>query len=345
MSREVHVRIWERVGVKFPRATRFPLYRQSQILARSGIDLHRSTLADWVGKASFHLRPVVDCLAAELKRSGKLGMDETTVRVLEPGRGRTRTGYMWTMVRDERPWCGADPPGVVYRYAPGRGGKYGEKLLEGFSGTLQTDGYSGYNRLRRSDRPDGALTLAACWAHARRGLKEMFDSNGSPIAKAGLERIARLYAIEEKIRGEPPATRQAIRWTESAPLVNAFGVWLDEQRSRVSPRSRLGEKLTYIANQWGGLLVFLYDGRVEIDSNFVENLIRPVKLTAKNALFAGHDEGAAAWGRIASLIGTCKMNGVEPYAWLTNTLEKIAAGHPQSRILELLPWNFEPASS
>ena len=298
-------------------ADHLPLYRQSQILARSGIDLHRSTLADWVGKASFHLRPVVDCLAAELKRSGKLGMDETTVRVLEPGRGRTRTGYMWTMVRDERPWCGADPPGVVYRYAPGRGGKYGEKLLEGFSGTLQTDGYSGYNRLRRSDRPDGALTLAACWAHARRGLKEMFDSNGSPIAKAGLERIARLYAIEEKIRGEPPATRQAIRWTESAPLVNAFGVWLDEQRSRVSPRSRLGEKLTYIANQWGGLLVFLYDGRVEIDSNFVENLIRPVKLTAKNALFAGHDEGAAAWGRIASLIGTCKMNGVEPYAWLT----------------------------
>ena len=127
---------------------------------------------------------------------------------------------------------------------------------------------------------------------------------------------ARLYAIEEKIRGEPAATRQAVRWTESAPLVNGFGVWLDEQRSRVSPRSRLGEKLTYIANQWDGLLAFLYDGRVEIDTNFVENRIRPVKLTAKNALFAGHDEGAAAWGRVASLIETCKMNGVEPYAWL-----------------------------
>ena len=124
--------------------------------------------------------------------------------------------------------------------------------------------------------------------------------------------------------------------------MNAFGVWLDEQRSRVSPRSRLGEKLTYIANQWDGLLVFLHDGRVEIDSNFVENLIRPVKLTAKNALFAGHDEGAAAWGRIASLIGTCKMNGVEPYAWLKSTLEKIARGHPQSKIHELMPWNFEP---
>ena len=233
---------------------------------------------------------------------------------------------------------------MVYAYAPSRGGAHGEQLLEGFSGTAQVDGYSGYNRLRRSDRAGGALTLAACWAHARRGLKEVFDSNGSPSAAAGLERIARLYAIEKKIRGKPPATRQAIRWTESAPLVNRFGVWLDEQRSRVSPRSRLGEKLTYIANQWDGLLVFLHDGRVEMDSNFVENRIRPVKLTAKNALFAGHDEGAAAWGRIASLLETCKMNGVEPYAWLKSTLEKIAGGHPQSRVHELLPW-ATPASS
>ena len=216
-------------------------------------------------------------------------------------------------------------------------GSHGEKLLEGFSGTAQVDDYSGYNRLRRSDRPGGALTLAACWTHARRGLKEVFDSNASPIAKAGLERIARLYAIEKTIRGKPPATRQAVRWTQSAPLVNRFGVWLDEQRSRVSPRSRLGEKLTYIANQWDGLLVFLHDGRVEMDTNFVENRIRPVKLTAKNALFAGHDEGAAAWGRIAGLIETCKMNGVEPYAWLKSTLEKIAGGHPPSRIRELLP--------
>ena len=139
-------------------------------------------------------------------------------------------------------------------------------------------------------------------------------------------------------------TRQFVRWTESAPLMNAFGVWLDEQRSRVSRRSRLGEKLTYIANQWDRMLVFLYDGRVEMDSNFVENRIRPVKLTAKNALFAGHDEGARSWGRIGSLIETCNMNGVEPYAWLKSTLEKIAAGHPQSKIHELLPWNFEPGA-
>ena len=156
---------------------------------------------------------------------------------------------------------------------------------------MQIDGYSGHNRLARPDRPGGALTLAGCWVHARRGPKEVFDSNGSPIAKAGLKRIAQLY----RIRGEPPATRQFVRWTVSAPLVNAFGVWLDEQRSRVSPRLRLGEKLTYIANQCDRMLVFLHDGRIETDSNFVENRIRPVKLTAKNALFAGHDEGARAW--------------------------------------------------
>ena len=326
-------------------ADHLPLYRQAQIYARSGLDLDRSTLAGWVGKAAFHLRPVYDRLKAALKTSSNLGLDETTVRVLDPGRGKTKTGYLWTMARDERSWSGADPPGVAYEYAPGRSGEHGEKLLDGFEGTVQVDGYAGHNRLGRPNRPGGALTLAACWVHARRGLETVFDSNGSPIAKAGLDRIAQLYAIEKKIRGKPPATRQFVRWTESAPLVNAFGVWLNEQRSLVSPKSRLGEKLTYIANQWDGLLVFLHDGRVEMDSNFVENRIRPIKLTAKNALFAGHDEGARAWGRIASLIETCKMNRVEPYTWLKDTLEKIADGHPNSRIDELLPWNFIPPSS
>ena len=228
-----------------------PLYRQSQIYERSGVEVHRATLATWVGQASFHLRPVVDCLKDELKKSDHLGLDETTIRVLDPGRGKTKTGYMWTLVRDERHWSGADPPGVVYRYEPGRGGKYGARLLAGFSGTVQLDAYSGHKILARPDRPGGPVTRALCWGHARRKLKEVYDSSASPIALAGLMQIAKLYAIEEKIRGEPPATRQAIRWAESAPIVNAFGVWLDEQRSKVSPRSRLGEKLTYIAKPVG----------------------------------------------------------------------------------------------
>ena len=213
--------------------------------------------------------------------------------------------------------------------------------MEGFSGTVQLDGYSGHNTLARPDRPGGPVTRALCWAHVIRKLKEVHDSSTSPIALTGLKRITELYAIEKKIRGKSPAERRAIRWEEAAPIVNAFGVWLDEQRSRVSPRSRLGEKLTYIANQWVGLLVFLYDGRVEIDSNLVENRIRPLNLTATNALFAGNDEDAQAWARIASLIETSKMNGVEPYAWMRSTLEKMAKGHPQSKIQELLPWNFE----
>ena len=196
--------------------TIFPSTANRRSTPGRGIELHRSTLADWVGKASFHLRPVFECLKAQLKTSNHLGLDETTVRVLDPGRGKTKTGYMWTMARDERGWSGPDPPGVVYEYAPGRSGKHGEKLLEGFEGTVQVDGYSGHNRLRRQDRPGGPLTLASCWAHARRGPKEMFDSNGSPIAKAGLKRIAQLYKIEDKIRGESPATRQFVRWTESA---------------------------------------------------------------------------------------------------------------------------------
>ena len=273
----------------------------------------------------FELRPVYGAKGDE---ANNLGLDETTVRVLDPGRGKTKTVYMRTMARDERGWSGPDPPGVVYEYAPGRSGKHGEKLLEG-QGTVQVAAIPTTGSPGRA--PGGALTLAAC--AARRGLKEVFDSNASPIAKAGLKRIAQLYKIEDKIRG------QATRVRAMVARVNAFGVWLDEQRSRVSPRSLA------IANQWEGLLVFLYDGRVEMDSNFVENRIRPIKLTAKNALFAGHDEGARSWGRIGSLIETCKMNGVEPNAWLKSTLEKIAGGHPQSRIHELLPWNFDPASS
>ena len=317
-----------------------PLYRQAQIYARTGLHLHRSTLAGWVGKASFHLRPVVDRLSDHLRRSEKLFMDETRAPVLDPGRGRTKTGWLWALGRDDRNWSGGDPPGVVYFYAPGRGGHYAEKFLNGFEGILQVDGYAGYNRLTG---PRGRIRLAFCWAHARRKLREVFDSDKSEIAAEGLRRIAEFYAIEADIRGAPPERRLAARQARTAPLVDDFGAWLEEQRARVSARSRLGEKLAYIARHWDGLRVFLGDGRVEIDSNCVENLIRPVALNRKNALFAGHDEGGVAWGRIASLIETAKMNRVEPFAYLKATLEAIANGHPRSRIDQLLPWAFKPA--
>ena len=326
-------------------ADHLPLYRQSQIYRRSGLDLHRSTLAGWVGKASFHLTPVVDRMAAILKTSTKLFMDETTAPVLDPGRGRTKTGYLWALARDDRGWGGEDPPGVIYFYADGRGGIRAEEFLAGFKGILQVDGYSGYNRLAKSTRADGPLTLAFCWAHARRKLKEVFDRDGSEIAAEGLRRIAEFYKVEAEIRGASSGQRLTARQTRTKPLVDDFGLWLKEQRSRISAKSRLGEKLAYISRHWEGLQIFLTDGRVEIDSNAVERTIRPITLNRKNALFAGHDEGGKNWGRIASLIETCKLNRVEPFAYIQATLEAIASGHPAERIDELMPWAFDNTSS
>jgi transposase len=326
-------------------ADHLPLYRQSQILARSGVNIYRGTLADWVGVAAFHLKPVVDRLAEHLKASTKLFMDETTEPVLDPGRGRNKTGYFWALARDDRGWGGADPPGVVFTYAPGRAGENAERILQGFDGTLQIDGYQGYNRLTRPSRKGGGpIRVAYCWAHARRKLKEVFDRDGSEIAAEGLRRIAEFYHIEREIRGMGPGQRLSARQARTAPLASAFGDWLQKQRLRVSAKSRLGEKLAYIHRHRDGLQTVLHDGRVEIDSNSVENMIRPIALNRKNALFVGHDEGGKAWGCIASLIETAKINGVEPFAYLKTTLEAIARGHPQNRIDDLLPWNFNPST-
>jgi len=326
-------------------ADHLPLHRQSQIFARAGIELNRSTLADWVGKAAFHLAPIVAHMARALKRSTKLFLDETTAPVLAPGRGRTKTGYLWALARDDRRWGGADPPGVVYHYAPGRGAEHAGKVLDGFVGTLQVDGYRAYKTERDARGGNRRLVLAHCWAHGRRKLREIFDRDGSPLAEDGLRRIAELYAIEAAVAGMTPEARRAARQARAKPLVEAFAIWLAGARARVSPRSRMGEKLAYFANHWEGLTVFLDDGRVEMDSNAVENMIRPLTLQRKNSLFAGHDEGAANWARIASLIETCKINGVDPLAYLVATLEAIAAGYPKSRIADLTPWAFAAASS
>lgn len=317
-----------------------PLYRQASILQRSGIEIDRSTLAGWVGKASFHLAPIVDRLAEHLKTSPVLQMDETPLPVLDPGRGRTKTGYLWPMLRDERGWGGNDPPGVVYHYAPSRHGKHGEAFLDGFSGILQVDGYSGYNRLARPDRAGGPLQLTQCWVHARRGLMDVYEKDKSPIAAEGLGLIAQIYEIEARIRGQSREHRLAVRQRETRPITETFWAWLARATRRVSPKSRLGEKLSYIAKRKEGLSIFLGDGRVELDTNLVENHVRPQALTRKNALFAGHDEGGRSWARLASLIETCRLNDIEPQAYLTDTLTRIAYGHPAARLDELLPWNW-----
>ena len=231
---------------------------------------------------------------------------------------------------------------MVFFYAPGRGGRHAKGFLKGFEGKLHVDGYAGYNVVAV---PGKGVARCFCWAHARRKLIEVYESHRSKVAEEGLRRIAAMYAIEKEIRREPPEVRLAVREARTAPLVEEFGVWLRKQRARVSPKSRLGEKLAYIGNHCDGLRVFLTDGRVEMDNNVAENVTRPLALNRKNALFAGHDEGGAPWARIASLVQTAKMNRVNPHAYLKAALEAIANGHPASKIDQLLPWALTPASS
>jgi hypothetical protein len=319
-------------------ADHLPLHRQAGIFARQGVELDRSTLADWVGHAARELRPVHARLVEILKASPKLFADETRAPVLDPGRGRTKTGWLWALARDDRPWGGADPPAVAFLYADGRGSEDAAAHLDGFSGVLQVDGYAAYRRLAAPDRPGGPVTLAFCWSHARRRFHEIAQAGHAPVAEEALRRIAALYAVEADIRGLDPEARRAARDARSRPVVDALRPWLEDQGARLPGKSRLAEAIRYVLKLWKGLTLFLDDGRVELDTNAVEREIRPVALTRKNALFAGSDRGAEHWAILASLIGTAKLNGTEPHAWLTSVLERIVAGHPQSRIHELMTW-------
>ena len=320
-------------------ADHLPLYRQAQIYSRQGVDLDRSTLASWVSKAAYELRPVYDCLLKNLKQSSKLFMDETTAPVLDPGRGKTKTGYFWALARDDRPWAGEAPPGVAFTYAPGRGGKYADDILQGFSGILQVDGYAGYNRLLKRTSQD--VQLAYCWAHARRKLHDVAKASAAPIAQEGLKLIASVYRIEADIKGQPADARLAARIERTKPKLEAFESWLAQSRAQVSAKSPTGEALKYIAKYWQGLNLFLTDGRIEIDNNPVERTIRPIALNRKNALFAGHEAGAQNWAMLASLIETCNLNAIEPHAYITGILTAIVNGHKQSDIEDLLPWNLK----
>ena len=316
-------------------ADHLPLYRQAQIYARQGLVLDRSTLADWVGRAAFLLRPVHDRLLERLKQSHRLFADETTAPVLDPGRGRTKTGQLWAYARDDRPWGGTDPPGVAFVYAPDRAAKQPITHLAGFRGVLQVDGYEAYKVLAKR----GEVRLAFCWSHVRRQFYEL-ATGLAPIATEALARIAALYRIESEIRGRSAEERRAARQARSRALVYAFEPWLREKLALISQKSKLAEAIRYALSRWAGLSVFLDDGRVEIDTNVVERAIRPLALNRKNALFAGSDSGAEHWAAIASLVETCKLTGVEPLGYLTDVISRIVNGHPQSRIDDLLPWAY-----
>lgn len=319
-----------------------PLNRQAEVMARHGVPIDRTVLSDWMGRTGSEIAPVVDHMAKRLLwESTRLYVDETTAPVLDPGRGKTKTGYLWAVLRDDRGWNGSAASGVVFHYRPGRKGEYAAEILAGFNGTIQVDAYGGYSHLATSDRNGGdPLKLAFCWAHGRRKLIKATPKRGSPIVEEALVRIAALYKIEDSIRGSDPEHRRAVRQDLSLPLVDEFFTWLAAQAARVSRKSDLGIALAYMLKRQDGFRLFLDDGCVDIDSNLVENAIRRPAMNRRNALFAGHDEGGRNWARFASLIGTCKMNGVEPYAYLCDLFTRLANGHLVKDIDALMPWAY-----
>ena len=310
-----------------------PLYRQQGIYRRSGVELDRATLAAWVGGVSDLLEPVVDALGRYVRAAEKLHADDTPVPVLDPGRGRTKTGRLWTYVRDDRPAASRDPPAVWYRYSPNRKGCHPQTHLRHFRGILQADAYSGFAPLYAT----GQIVEAACWAHARRKFYDLYMVDRSPIATAAMLRIAALYAIEREIRGLLPPQRVRVRQERSGPLLEELQQWLSATLQTVSAKSELAGAIKYALVRWTALTRYRDDGRIEIDNNSAERSIRPLVLGRRNYLFAGSDAGGERAANIYSLIGSALLNDRDPYLYLRHVLERIAE-HPINRIEELLPW-------
>lgn len=316
-----------------------PLYRQSEIYARSGVELERSTLADWVGQSTNLLRPLIDALQRHVMAGERLHADDTPVPVLAPGTGKTRTGRLWAYVRDERPYASNIAPAVRYHYSADRRGVHPRGHLARFRGVLQADGYSGFDDLYDGER----VYEAACWAHVRRKFYDIDAAQQSPLAREALDRIGALYDIERQINGKPPDLRRTVRQAEARPLIEALHRWFSTTLQRVSGRSDIAGAIRYAMTRWQALTRYLDDGTVAIDNNAAERSIRPLALGRKNWLFAGSDSGGERAAATYSLIETAKLNGWDPEAYLRHVLECIA-DHPVNRVAELLPWNIDQES-
>jgi transposase len=317
-----------------------PLYRQEEIYARVGVELERTTLADWVGGASQLLAPLVEALRRHVMGAAKLHADDTPVPVLAPGLGRTKTGRLWTYVRDDRPAGDATPPGVWFAYSPDRKGEHPQGHLRHFSGALQADGYAGFEKVYET----GRIREAACWAHVRRKFYDLQIAHQSPVAQEALERIGALYVIESEIRGRPPDERRAIRQTRARPLLESFLQWLEGCLTKLSQKSDTTAAVKYALGRWEALTRYADDGGLEIDNNAAERALRAVALGRKNYLFAGSDKGGERAAVLYSLIGTAKLNGLDPESYLRDVLSRLP-DHPINRIEELLPWNFVPPAT
>jgi transposase len=314
-------------------ADHLPLYRQAVIYARDGVDLDRALLASWVGAASALLRPLVDSIRRHVLESAKLHADDTPIPVLAPGNGKTKTARLWTYVRDDRPSGDTTPPAVWFAYTPDRKGIHPQTHLANYEGVLQADAYAGFNALYE----DGTIKEAACWAHARRKFYDLHEARPSPLTTEALHRIGELYAIEAKIRGKPPHERRQARQAEAKPLIDDLERWLRGMLEKLSRKSDTSAAIMYALNLWPALGRYCDDGLIEIDNSAAERALRGVAIGRRNYLFAGADTGGERAAAIYSLIGTAKLNGVDPEAWLRHVLARIA-DHPVNKVDDFLPW-------
>jgi transposase len=321
-------------------ADHLPLYRQSAIYAREGMDLSRSTLADWVGQVSWLLQPLVDAIGTHVMASIKVHADDTPVRVQALGTGKTKTGRLWVYVRDNRSWRPSEPAAALYHYSPDRKGERPRAHLKSFAGYLQADGYAGFEQLYVPGRQPGDIHEVACWAHVRRKLHDVYVADPKSLAAgSALRAIQALYEIERQIAHDPPDDRRTVRKVSKLKVLNFFAT-AEATLAKISARTPLALALRYALNRREALLRYTGDGRLEIDNNRAENAIRGIAIGRKNWLFAGADCGGERAAAIYTLIETAKLNNVNPQVWLTDVLDRIGKGHPINRIDELLPWNW-----
>ncbi len=316
-------------------ADHLPLYRQSQIYAREGIDLDRSTMADWVGRSTALLEPLADAIGRVVRGGDALFADDTPVKMQAPGNKKTKIARVWTYVRDERPWAGQSPPCAWYQFTIDRKGEHPVSHLSGYRGWVHADGYSGFNGVFGADK----AREMACLAHVRRKFVDMHAAQGSAIAEEAIRRIAKLYGVEKEARGRQPEERVALRQELAKPLFDDLEAWLHAQLPKISGKSPLAQAIRYALGRMPKARPYLDHGCLEADNNTAERAVKPVAIGRKNWLFAGSERGGKAMAIAYTLIETAKLNNVDPQAWLTWVLAQIA-DHKINRIDELLPWRY-----
>jgi transposase len=320
-------------------AQHLPLTRQAEAYAREGVEIDVSTMADWVGASAAMLQPLVLLIRAHVFAAQRIHADDTTVPVL--AKGKTRTGRLWAYVRDDHPFAGPDSPAAAYFYSRDRSGEHPQAHLAGYSGLMQADAYAGFNPLYAGARKPAPIIEAACWAHGRRKFYELAEITAAPIAVEAVKRIDAIFAIEREINGAAADKRRAVRQERAKPLVEDLHAWMLENRARVSAKSAIGKALDYMLKRWAAFARFLDDGRLCLSNNAAERAVRGVAVGRRNWTFAGSDRGGERAAAIYTLIESCKLNGVDPQAWLADVLARLP-DHANRDLQQLLPWNWLP---